>query len=360
MENANKNSVLIIDDEPSNIVTLHHMLNPDYTIYGVTDGLAGLTAAKTKNPSLILLDILMPDMDGFEVLSQLKNTKETRDIPVILITRLDNDEAEEKGLLLGADDYLQKPFNSIIVKLRVQNVLKIAKRNGREKSEFLSRMNHEMLSPMNTIIGSVQTAMKYDCSDKIISCLNRINDASLHLVKMIENVLNISGERNIFSITESTFSIHELIDFVQSRINPDLIKTKHILTLDISPAIPETLIGDEKRISQVLVHLLSNAIKFSPEKSDISFGAYIHADDDGTIILRFEITDEGIGISYEHQKDIFDLFEQVDGGIARKYSGIGVGLPLSKNLANMMGGDIWVESEIGKGAKFYFTCKTKR
>jgi len=105
------------------------MLSPDYTIFGVTDGMSGITAAKLQNPDLILLDIIMPEMDGYDVLARLKSTKETQDIPVIIITKLDSDESEEKGLILGALDYIQKPFRPLIVKLRIQNILKVVTHN---------------------------------------------------------------------------------------------------------------------------------------------------------------------------------------------------------------------------------------
>jgi len=130
MSHAAKNSILIIDDEPSNIVTLRHILSSDYTVYGVTDGMSGITAAKLQKPDLILLDIIMPEMDGYEVLTLLKNIKETQDIPVIIITQLSSDESEEKGLILGAKDFINKPFSSLIVKLRIQNILTLVAHNS--------------------------------------------------------------------------------------------------------------------------------------------------------------------------------------------------------------------------------------
>ena len=126
MKNTHQNSVLIIDDEPANIVALRQILSSQYAIYGATDGQTGITAAREKSPDIILLDILMPGMDGYEVLSILKDTEKTRDIPVVFITGLGSKDAEEKGLNLGAEDYILKPFSSAIVKLRIRNILKIA------------------------------------------------------------------------------------------------------------------------------------------------------------------------------------------------------------------------------------------
>jgi len=126
MTETSKNSVLIVDDETSNIITLTNMLSGDYNVFAAKNGAAALKAAKELMPDVILLDILMPDMDGYEVISYLKGSEETRGIPVIFITGLDTAEAEEKGLLLGASDYITKPFNTAIVKLRVQNQIQFS------------------------------------------------------------------------------------------------------------------------------------------------------------------------------------------------------------------------------------------
>ena len=125
MEEGKKNSVLIVDDENSNILALTHILSPDYTVYAAKSGQKALEAAPKYMPDVILLDILMPDMDGFSVIAELKNADKTRDIPVIFISGLDLDKDEERGLALGAADYISKPFSPAIVKLRVRNQIKM-------------------------------------------------------------------------------------------------------------------------------------------------------------------------------------------------------------------------------------------
>lgn len=123
----NKNSVLIVDDERANIVALTHILSPEYTIYAAKNGQDAIEIANHFLPDVILLDILMPELDGYEVISLLKSSERTQELPVIFITGLGNVEAEEKGLALGASDYISKPFSSAIVKLRVQNQVQIMK-----------------------------------------------------------------------------------------------------------------------------------------------------------------------------------------------------------------------------------------
>jgi len=123
-----RNSVLIIDDEPANIMMLRQILSPEYVVYVATDGQTGLTVAMKQKPDVILLDILMPNMDGFEVLTELRKSDETNEIPVLVVTGLKNEESEEKALSLGANDYMSKPLNSVIFRHRVRNLFKLVAR----------------------------------------------------------------------------------------------------------------------------------------------------------------------------------------------------------------------------------------
>lgn len=124
MISSEKNSILIVDDEVSNIAVLSRLLSPEYTVYAAKNGMLALNMARKHLPDVILLDIVMPDMDGYAVLSELKSMPETREIPVIFITGLDSNNDEERGLALDAADYISKPFSKIIVKLRVYNQIK--------------------------------------------------------------------------------------------------------------------------------------------------------------------------------------------------------------------------------------------
>ena len=199
MSDTSRNVVLVIDDETANIIALTGILSPLYEVYAAKNGTDALMLAETHLPDVILLDVLMPEMDGYEVIAALKSLKSTRDIPVIFITGLNNPDAEKKGLALGAADYILKPFNPEIVKLRVQIQIKLvnhiraleerdelerqlnlireleagliaakeqaehskglAEHSSRAKSEFLSRMSHEMRTPMNAVIGSKMTSL---------------------------------------------------------------------------------------------------------------------------------------------------------------------------------------------------------
>jgi len=237
---------------------------------------------------------------------------------------------------------------------------KIAEHSSRVKSEFLARMSHEMLTPLNAIMGFVEIAKTSDDIDLIMSCIDKIYDSSSHLLAMLHNVLDVSDGSSAFTIHEAGFSIKSLAKYVLKKTNPARKKKDQEFSLLVSDSMPKMLIGDEKRIAQVIVHLIINAIKFSPQKGEVSLKMDILDKENEVVTLRIEVTDNGIGIPKEQREILFSLFEQVDGSKKRKYEGIGIGLPLSMCIARMMDGDIQVESEPGNGSKFIFTCKVKR
>ena len=201
MASLYKNRILIVDDEKSNIVCLNHILSSDYTIYTAKDGFKAVQLANEYTPDLILLDIDMPERDGYDVLLTLKASEKTASIPVIFITGLSGSEDEKKGLALGAEDYIAKPFCEEIVKLRVSNRLKIvnqmriifekklAERSSRTRSEFLTRMNNEVNSKVKAIIGMSSLAQTEDGIKIMLACLKEIERVSREQLNIIEDNL---------------------------------------------------------------------------------------------------------------------------------------------------------------------------
>jgi len=368
MEDHVKNSLLIVDDEKSNLLVLHSILRQEYTLYMARDGREALERANESMPDLILLDILMPGMDGYAVLAALKNSAETRHIPVIFITGLSDPDDEEKGLSLGAVDYISKPFSPAIVKLRVQSQIKIinqtrliianeiAVKSSRVRSEFLSRMSHELRTPMNAIMGMTALAKNTVEAEKRDDMLDKINSASGRLLQLIDDILDMADiEDNKLCLSCSEFRFSAMLENILHRADMDIHAKRQSVTTDIDPSMPDTLIGDERRLSHVIFHLLSNAMKFTQEQGSIQINAIVREIKADTIMLQIEVIDNGIGMPKELQEKLFLPFEQADGGIDRKFGGAGLGLPISKHIVGLMGGEIWVESELGKGAKVAFT-----
>ena len=659
MKSADKCSVLVVDDDKANIMVLTKILSPEYTIYVTRNGKDAFEMAKTNLPDVILLDILMPEMDGYEVLSLLKKTKETQSIPVIFITGLTESENEEKGMALGASDYITKPFSAEIVKLRVRNQMKIleqirtinqrlrqqslmasisqsflstvdvnamftntlrlvgefmgitqillhhfeedgitltcrnewtnsafdmptrigkqyvlkdpilsvirglrigetnlcmhsndpvfksvmrpyredfdnyitvpvftrgklcavvdfsrdgdgwewsesdinltllvasilsgvyelsamgrqssivehspqfimylspgadvsyvnpaasaltghtktaimagglglifdaetareikkthipntlrkgddsfevnmrrkdgeirtlafssftaengnigaiaqdvtdmraleaalvkakdlAEQSSRAKSDFLARMSHEMHTPMNAIIGMTHIAKTSGSPEKKKECLKEIDSSSRHLLRLIDDVLDYSSlEESKLTLNNSQFLFNSMVSDVLKSVRFYTEEKHQTLTCVIDPLMPGVLIGDEKRLAQVFRNLLMNASKFSPDGGRIQLDASVFGDENGAVVFKIEVSDNGIGIPKDKQSSIFNSFEQVEECLSREYDGAGLGLAISKKIVEMMGGRIWVESEPGKGAKFIFTFKAK-
>jgi len=655
MSGRKKNSVLIVDDDRMSISSLKNILSNKYIIYAATDGQDAIETILEHMPDIILLDVLMPEMNGYEVINALKSFNKTRDIPVIFITGIDDFHIEEKGLSLGAADYIQKPFTPVNVMLRIQNQLKLlerlrqqslmtdiarnfltdtftvslfsdtlrmvgefmgistmllykhdnnkneficqnewlnpeldtytrigdkfalnekiisavtGKQSGSEKtlyihssnplfrdfielrrqhfdnfiatpvfikgkicaflvfskvdaewkwseselhlavlvssifsgalerdamerqysiiensanlvlyittgadiefvnpavtavtgytsvelisaglslifgenalddikkeyipkamrgetvlfeskiqrkdgshrvlmisivqtgknnlgmitsdlteirrlesglisakdraeylshakSEFLSRVSHEMRTPMNTIMGLLQIFEYSDIPEKMKKSCSLMNEAAKTLLGMIDDMLDISDmEYEAFGLSESVFDFNLMIRDILHIIDNKAVRKRQMLNCEIDPDIPAWLSGDEKRLKQIIINILANAVKFTPEGGDIFFNVRLLFNDDSEIItLQFEVTDNGIGIAAEHQEKLFLMFEQADGSNEREHGGIGIGLPLSKRIIEMMDGKIWIESDLGKGTKVYFTCKLSK
>ncbi|MCL2030157.1 MAG: hybrid sensor histidine kinase/response regulator [Oscillospiraceae bacterium] len=373
MDETGKYSVLVVDDDSSDIMALTHILSPEYTVYVVKDGKNAIKAAGKYVPDVILLDIIMPGLDGYDVITALKDMESTKNIPVIFVTGLSNADDEKKGLLLGAADYITKPFSSAIVKLRVKNQIRIleqtrliidselAEKSNRAKIEFLSRMSHEMLTPMNAIIGMTQLVDTAGDLRKARECAEEIRKAARHLSAQLNDLLDISGgNTGAFVPADTVFTFPEMFRAVLREIRRDLEEKQQGFSCHLDARIPEPLIGDEKRLAQVISNLLGNSVKFTPAGGEIRFSACVLREDAGTVTLQVETADNGIGISKGKHQDIFSPLEQADGSLTRRYGGIGLGLAISKYIVEMMGGEIWVESEPGKGTVFIFTCVMRK
>ena len=372
MEEAKRYSILIVDDEESNIMALSHILSSSYSLIAVKDGQDAIDMATELLPDLILLDIIMPDMDGYAVISALKGEEKTADIPVIFVTGLSNADDEEKGLALGAADYISKPFSPAIVKLRVQNQIRLieqmrkiieketAEKSSRTRSEFLSRMSHEMRTPMNAIVGMTNLAMNTPDAEKRGLMLDKISHSSSLMLSIIDNMLVMSDiEDNKVQLAHENFSFAAVIRNVLNVMGAEARKKQQALTANIDPSIPDLLVGDERRIFQVIFNLLSNAIRFTPEQGSIQINAFVREVSEETLTLQIEVVDTGVGISETQQAKLFSAFESSDDVGKRQFSGTGLGLTISEHFVELMSGTIWVESELGKGSTFSFTSKVE-
>ena len=236
----------------------------------------------------------------------------------------------------------------------------LAEQASQAKSDFLARMTHEMRTPMNTIMGMVTIGKKTGDDIRRESCFDNIKEASQHLLSVIDDILDMSNiEADTLELSHGNFSVGEMLDSVKDTIRLQAEKKKQKFTADIADDIPSNIISDRRRLEQVILNILSNAVKFTPEHGSVMLIVKNAAEADGFCKISFTVKDTGIGLSEEQQKYLFTPFEQADGGNSRKYSGTGLGLAISKRIVEMMGGNIWVESELGKGTSFIFEIKAQ-
>ncbi|GBU21134.1 histidine kinase [Fibrobacteres bacterium R8-0-B4] len=233
---------------------------------------------------------------------------------------------------------------------------------NRSKSEFLSRMSHEIRSPMNAIIGMTQIARSSAATpQKVQDCLAKIDGASKHLLALINDVLDMSKiEANKFELSNTEFSLDTALNKIYDMMNVKAEEKKQTLSLTIDKKLPEYVISDELRFSQVIANLVSNAVKFTDEGGKIDI--YVHAagGGGGECVIGVEVKDNGIGLTEEQAAKLFRPFEQADSTILRKFGGTGLGLAINKRIVEMMGGEISVSSAPGQGSTFSFTVKMRK
>ena len=227
---------------------------------------------------------------------------------------------------------------------------------SKAKSAFLSNMSHEIRTPMNAIIGMTAIGMQEQDPQRKNYAFGKIETASTHLLGIINDILDISKiEAGKMEVSPIVFSFTQMLDRVLSVCTSKIRDKQQHFTIERDPNIPDTLFGDDQHLAQVITNLLSNATKFTPEEGSVILTATALSLDCDACVIRISVKDSGIGMSEEEQAKLFNAFQQAQVGTTRKYGGSGLGLALSKRILELMGGEIWVESETGNGSCFSFT-----
>jgi signal transduction histidine kinase/DNA-binding response OmpR family regulator len=249
----------------------------------------------------------------------------------------------------------------IAVLFRIDRARKKSDTESRHKSAFLANMSHEIRTPMNAIIGMTSIGKSAEDAERKDYCFTKIEDASNHLLGVINDILDMSKiEANRLDLSPVEFNFEKMLQRVVNVVNFRVDEKQQKFMVYIDRAIPKTLIGDDQRLAQVITNLLSNAIKFTPENGSVSLDIRLAGEENGYCTLQFSVTDSGIGVSPEQQEMLFLPFQQAEAGTTRKFGGTGLGLAISKSIVEMMGGRIWVESELRKGSTFIFTVQLEQ
>ena len=277
----------------------------------------------------------------------------------------DDESAEvmQSAAFLFANATIREQLERELIEMekQLEHALYEAKEANRSKDEFLSRMSHEMLTPMNAIMGMTQILKMQLLEDTQAEHLYEIDAASRHLLKLIKDLLDVSAKNDDASAVKDTpFSFDLIIDEVLKTITPLYSEKKQTFLYEPDRSIPTPLIGDKKRLAQIITHLLENAVKFTPNFGKIKLASSLLSDEDNKVTLQISVSDNGIGIAKELQDNIFIVFGQVDESLSAKHEGAGLGLHIAKRDVELLGGKISVDSELGKGAEFTFTCQFKK
>ncbi|UCV22022.1 MASE3 domain-containing protein [Ferribacterium limneticum] len=226
------------------------------------------------------------------------------------------------------------------------------------KSTFLANMSHELRTPMNAVIGMTALALRHARDPKLIDQLTKVTNASHHLLRVINDILDISKiEADHLTLEKRSFKLGEVLENLLSLVSHRFQEKGIKLQVDLPAEVAHlSMKGDPLRLGQILLNLTGNALKFTTHGS-VTIRIRVAEESPDDLMLRFEIQDTGIGISAENQKRIFNAFEQADGSMTRKYGGTGLGLAISKRLVHLMAGDIGVESVPGSGSTFWFTAR---
>lgn len=350
--------ILIIDDEPTQRILSREALEQrGYRVEEADGGEAGLQLAREMKPALILLDVLMPGMDGFEVCRRIRIDPDLHRIPVVIVTALEDLEAIEVGFEAGATDFIAKPIIWPLLGYRLQFALRAAEMEtdlvlardeaeqaSKAKSVILANMGHELRTPLNAIIGFSEylgnQARTDGGNEQSIEFLDDISFSGQRLLATVNDILEMANlEAGRIELEKDTIDISNLLAGVVEKHQPDAAEKS--ITLDGRAAEVELLVyGDYDVLRRAIGRIVSNAIKFTP-----TGGVYVSSLHRPSGEIEISITDTGVGMTDAEVQAIFEPFGQADNSLSREQEGSGLGVPLAKAMIKLHNGELEIKSE---------------
>jgi len=348
--------ILLIDDRTDNLALLEAILEPEgYEIHKFLSGRQALENIQSMNPDLILLDAMMPDMDGFAICRELRKRLKTRFIPVIMITVLTELDDRIKGLEAGADDFISKPIIDALLLAKIRSMLKLKQMRDdldELKHDFNNMIVHDLRAPVHSIQGLVDLLREIQPSDgshtRLLDLIEKSTDKINNLITDVLDLGKLEAGELKLDLRDADF-----VEVIGAAVeNFKLVGQKKNIkfTLRVNPSVIRMSI-DPERIDQVISNLLQNAIKFSPSGGEIT--VTIHGSESE---VQCAVTDQGPGLPDGDMGIIFQKYIQSVG----RDSGVGLGLYVCKTIVEAHNGSIWAENNPGGGALFIFKIPVLR
>lgn len=372
--------VLVVDDVEANVLVLSKMIRVlGHATSSAPDGEEAIRKAKAERPDLVLMDVMMPGIDGIEATRRLKADPDTRLIPIVVVTALSDNVSKKRAIDAGADDFLGKPVDAMELQLRVKSLLSVkrtydaldAERRkaadaDRLKTQFLTSVSHELRTPLTAIASAAKILVKHRTrADALERFPPMILEQSERLARLLDDVLDMAKlESGGVTFREETFLAAEIVTSVGKMFQPIAEEKGLKLDLLVRPADPGrgAVRGDRDRLTQVLVNLMSNAVKFTSAGGAVRIAMARVGPDEaprwgvsppagcGAVLVAVE--DTGVGIAPENQQVVFEKFRQVEEPGRGRPQGTGLGLAICREIVERHRGRIGLRSEPGQGSRF--------
>ncbi len=369
--NESEPTILVVDDTEDNLDLLEFALKrKPVKMIRATSGMACLALAKENKPDIILLDIQMPEMDGFETLKRLRANPETAKIPVIFLTAQKKDpESIAKGLALGADQYLTKPIDTdeLLVRTRMLVSLKRAEAElERMRADFMAMLVHDLRSPLIGIKNVLELLQESDkavpLSQDYLELINSAQISGNRLLELVSDLLDVSKyEAGNIAFDKASVPITRFIDPMVHQMEVQFRQRNVTLKKEFEKDLPNVFV-DAQKTEQVVMNYLSNALKFTKSGGTVTISAapmtekiHTELEDLNRKFVCIKFADTGVGIAPEEISLLFKRYKQASSARTTKQKGTGLGLVICKLIVEAQGGTVGVQSELGKGSTFSFT-----